>query len=40
VFDPEYARIENLQGYDRIAQYYFRPGDYDSDVDDDGNEGM
>lgn len=23
VFDPEYARIESLQGYDRIAQYYF-----------------
>ncbi len=33
VFDREYARCENLHGYNRIAQYYFRPGDYDSDVD-------
>ena len=31
VFDPEYVRIENLAGYDRIAQYYFRPGDYATD---------
>jgi hypothetical protein len=23
VFDPENVRIKNLQGYDRIAQYYF-----------------
>jgi hypothetical protein len=38
VFDPEYARIENLEGYDRIAQYYFRPGDYDSEVDGEGSE--
>ena len=36
VFEPEYARIQNLSGYDRIAQYYFRPGDYDSE-EDDGN---
>ncbi len=35
VFDPEYVRIENLEGYDRIAQYYFRPGDYNTDDDDD-----
>ena len=34
VFDREYVRCENLHGYDRIAQYYFRPGDYDSDVDE------
>ena len=34
VFDPEYVRIESLQGYDRIAQYYFRPGEYDSDDDE------
>jgi len=27
VFDPEYVRCENLQGYDRISQYYFRPGE-------------
>ena len=42
VFDPEYVRIESLQGYDRIAQYYFRPGEYVSDEDSDeevgGNE--
>jgi hypothetical protein len=25
---------KNLYGYDRIAQYYFRPGDYDSEVDE------
>ena len=37
VFDPEYVRVLNLYGYDRIAQYYFRPGDYDSDDDGDGN---
>ena len=30
VFDREYVRCKNLHGYDRIAQYYFRPGDYDS----------
>ena len=36
VFDAEYVRIENLQGYDRIAQYYFRPGEYDSEVDGEG----
>jgi hypothetical protein len=35
VFDLEYVRIQNLEGYDRIAQYYFRPGEYNSD--DDGN---
>jgi hypothetical protein len=27
VFDPEYIWIENIQGYDQTAQYYFRPGD-------------
>jgi hypothetical protein len=36
VFDPEYVRIENLQGYDRISRYYFRPGDYVSE-EEDGN---
>jgi hypothetical protein len=35
-FDAEYVRIKNLQGYDRIAQYYFRPGEYDSKVDGEG----
>ena len=34
MFDPEYVRIENLQGYNRMTQYYFRPGDYVSEEDD------
>ena len=34
VFDREYVRCENLHGYDRIAQYYLRPGGDDSDVDE------
>ncbi len=34
VFDPEYERIQVLEGYDRISQYYFRPGDYNSSDDD------
>ncbi len=38
VFDPEYVRVENLEDYDRISQYYFRPGDYDSEVDGDGTD--
>ncbi len=37
-FDPEYVRMENLQGYDRIAQYYFCPRDYNSKVDKDGTD--
>jgi hypothetical protein len=37
VIDPEYVRVENLEGYDRIAQYYFRPGEYDSEVDGSGD---
>ncbi len=38
VFDPEYERVANLDGYDRIAHYYFCPGDYDSEVDGSGGE--
>lgn len=38
VFDPEYERIQTLDGYDRIHQYYLRPGDYETD-DDDESEG-
>ena len=38
VFDPEYERIITLEGYDRISQYYFRPGDYNSKVDGDGTD--
>ncbi len=34
VFKAEYERIANLEGYDKIAQYYFCPGDYDSGVDE------
>ncbi len=35
VFDPEYERIQTLRGYDRIWQYYFEPGDYNTDDEDD-----
>ena len=38
VFEPEYEHIANLEGYDRVAQYYFRPGDYDSEVDGSGGD--
>jgi hypothetical protein len=38
VFDAEYERVANLDGYDGIANYYFRPGDYDSEVDGSGGE--
>ena len=39
-FDSEYVRIQNLEGYDRIFQYYFRPGEYnsDDDVNSDGSD--
>ena len=37
VFDPEYVRIQSLEGYDCILQYYFKPGDYNSDDDDDNS---
>ena len=33
VFDSKYVWCKNLYGYDRIAQYYFRLGDYNSKVD-------
>jgi hypothetical protein len=33
MFKPEYVHVENLKDYNRIAQYYFHPGDYDSEVD-------
>ena len=36
--DPEYVRIQNLNGYDRISQYYFHPGDYNTDNDSDGDD--
>ena len=34
VFDPEYEQVINLEGYDRVWQYYLRPGDYETDDDD------
>ena len=37
VFDSEYVCIQNLEGYDTIAQYYFRPGEYNSNDNDDSN---
>jgi hypothetical protein len=37
VFDPEYKRTHNLEGYDHIQQYYFQPGEYD-DNDDSGDQ--
>ena len=37
VFDPEYERYVNLDGYDRIIQYYLQPDDFvsDSETNDD-----
>ncbi len=37
VFDSEYARVVNLEGYNRISQYYFCPGGFNTDSDDDDN---
>ncbi len=34
VFDSKYVQCKNLHGYDRTAQYYFHPGNYDSKVDE------
>jgi hypothetical protein len=31
VFDPEYERVINIHGYDRIRTYYLQPGDYATD---------
>ncbi len=38
VFNPEYERVANLEGYDRVSQYYFCLGDDDSEVDGSGGE--
>ena len=35
---PEYERVENLQGYNQIAQYYFHPGEYNNEVDGEAND--
>ncbi len=34
VFYSDYVWCKNLYRYDRIAQYYFQPGDYNSKVDE------
>jgi hypothetical protein len=31
VFAPEYERVNNIHGYDRIRRYYLQPGDYETD---------
>ena len=31
VFNPEYERVINLEGYNRISKYYLRPDDHDTD---------
>ncbi len=31
VFAPEYERVINIHGYDRIHRYYLEPGDYETD---------
>ena len=31
VFGPEYERVININGHDRICQYYLQPGDYETD---------
>jgi hypothetical protein len=31
-------RVKNLEGFDRNAQYYFHPGEYDSEVDGSGGD--
>ncbi len=30
VFAPEYGQFFNIQGYDRICQYYLQPRDYET----------
>ena len=31
VFDPEYERVINIEGYDRIHRYYYHPEDFEAD---------
>jgi hypothetical protein len=38
VFEPEYVCATNLHGYDQITQYYFHPGNHNSEVDGIGSE--
>jgi hypothetical protein len=37
VFNSEYALVVNLEGYDHIFQYYFCPGNYNTDSNNDNN---
>ncbi len=37
LFDTGYVQVQNLHSYDRIAQYYFHPGEYNSEVDGSGS---
>jgi hypothetical protein len=38
VFNPEYEQVINLDGYDRIRQYYLQPGDYETDDEGDDDD--
>ena len=31
VFNPEYAHVINIHGYNHIRRYYLEPGDYETD---------
>ena len=35
VFDPEYERYINIEGYDQISRYYLNTDDSDSENDND-----
>jgi hypothetical protein len=37
VFDSEYDRVVILEGYNFISQYYFCPGDYNTDSNEEDN---
>ena len=34
VFDPEYKRYNNLEGYGRIRQYYLHPDDFELEINE------
>ena len=38
VFNPEYEQVINLDGYDRIRQYYLQSGDYETDEEGDDDD--
>ena len=31
VFNPEYERVINIEGYDHIRRYYLQPSDYETE---------